>query len=296
MVTRGCLLEQPKAQPIDFQKDCENEDICQKCSNGDNCNNKVVNGEFCFVCDSTNNRSCKTDLTIAMRKQCPLAVKPLGCYRFEDNNGDLIKRGCLSNVTAYEVEMCRQESSLCKTCTGNDCNKKVSFQTCHACTSNDTVNCIRNPGTLPAKVCKNYLDSCFAHVADDVVTRGCLLEQKSTDLIDYNKDCLNKDICEVCTNGTSCNDKVVDGEFCLTCTTETDPQCHSNTTIAMRKQCPLAVNKLGCYRFEDNGGDLVKRGCLSNLTHYEVDMCRREDGSCKTCSGNDCNTKVCIMR
>lgn len=129
-------------------------------------------------------------------------------------------------------------------------------------------------------------------MADDVVTRGCLAEQNSTGLNDYKKDCLNNDICEICADEASCNNKIVDGEFCIMCDSAVDPQCRDNTTISMRKQCPLAVKTLGCYRFEDNGGSLVKRGCLSNVTHYEIDMCRREDGNCKTCSGNDCNAKV----
>lgn len=287
VITRGCLNEFKVLGGTNYTADCaENGDVCEKCSNRDNCNNKVIDGEFCYVCDSTTDPKCIRNVSFEMRKQCPLNVKPLGCFRFEDNNGDLVKRGCLSNVTHYEVDMCRKQEENCKTCSGNDCNAKISFQECRVCSSSDTVNCIRTVNWTETKTCKNYLDECFVHVEKDVVTRGCLNEDLDAD------NCLGSDVCAKCSDTANCNNGIVDGEFCLTCNSETDPQCRDNTTISMRTQCPLAVDTLGCYRFEDNGGQLVKRGCLSNVTQYERDMCRKEEATCKTCLGNDCNEKV----
>lgn len=286
LVTRGCLNDLKIAGATNHSAECaKNGDICERCSNRDNCNNKIIDGEFCYVCDSTSDPKCRRNVSFEMRKQCPLNVKPLGCFRFEDNNGDLVKRGCLSNVTAYEVEMCREESSLCKTCNGNDCNAKVAFQECHFCNSSESVDCIRAVNWTLTKTCKSYSDECFVHVENDIVTRGCLREDMDP------SNCKSSDTCTRCSNGANCNQKIVDGEFCLTCSSETDPRCRDNTTISMRTQCPLAVDSLGCYRFEDNGGDLVKRGCLSNVTQYERDMCRSEGANCKTCVGNDCNEK-----
>lgn len=290
IVTRGCLSEYQNNPDIDIEEDCSNPDICEKCSDKNDCNEKIVDGEFCITCDSDKDPQCRTNLSIAMRTQCPLAVRPVGCYRYEDENGDVVKRGCLSNVTHYEIEMCRTQSPLCKTCIGNDCNAKRTFQKCHVCNSSDSVNCIRAPWTFKTQTCRNYLDECFVHVSNDVVIRGCLAEQSNDTSI--KQDCENNDICEKCSKEENCNNQVVDGEFCLSCDSHTDPNCRTNVSFAMRTQCPLTVHPLGCYRFEDENGSLIKRGCLSNVTHYEIEMCRTQSALCKTCLGDDCNAKI----
>lgn len=291
VVTRGCLLQQNETSAIDLVERCQNTDECDKCSDESNCNKKIVDGEFCITCSSDTDPNCRANVSISMRTQCSLAVKQLGCYRLEDDGGAVVKRGCLSDVTAYEREMCRRNGDNCKTCTGNDCNAKPSFAKCRSCSSKDGVTCIRNAAAVPAKVCKDYMDECFTHVAGDVVTRGCLREMTTT-INNYTNDCQNPDVCAKCSDQDFCNVKLVDGEFCLTCDTETDANCRSNVSISMRTQCPLTVNKLGCYRFEDDGGALVKRGCVGNVTAYEREMCRRNGDSCKTCLGNDCNAKI----
>lgn len=145
--------------------------------------------------------------------------------------------------------MCRGNGQFCKTCIGNDCNAKESFQTCRICTSDKDSLCIRSPGSASTKLCKNYLDECFVHVANDIVQRGCLSE--STDHV--KDDCKNGDICEKCSDGGNCNGKIVDGEFCITCNTETDLNCRTNLHLTMHTQCKLAVKPLGCYRYDDGG-------------------------------------------
>ena len=291
-ITRGCLWEEVSSTGATFQEDCKKTDLCEKCSNEENCNSKVVDGEFCLTCDSETDPSCRTNVTIAMRTQCPLAVKALGCYRFEDDGGAIVKRGCLNNITRYEIDHCRNGGDNCKTCLGNDCNAKVSFQQCRACSSKDSVTCIRAAGAMPIKTCKNYYDECFVHVANDTITRGCLGDQSSEQLVNFGEDCKNEDVCEKCSGEQNCNNKIVDGEFCLTCDSGSDRNCRTNVSIAMRAQCPLAIKPLGCYRLEDRGGKTVKRGCLSNVTHYEIDHCRKNGDNCKTCVGNDCNAKI----
>lgn len=144
--------------------------------------------------------------------------------------------------------MCRQEGEFCKTCYGNDCNAKVSFQNCHICSSDKDVSCIRSPGAS-TKLCKNYVDKCYVHVKNDMVQRGCLLDGNSA----IRLDCENDDLCEKCSDKMNCNNKIVDGEFCITCNTETDPNCRSNLNVTMHTQCKLAVKPLGCYRYDDGG-------------------------------------------
>lgn len=286
VVTRGCLLE---SKNVKLKAECNDPDMCEKCTGKAGCNDKIVGGEFCMTCDSNADANCRKNLTIALRTQCSLAVKPMGCYRWEDE-GDSVKRGCVSDIRPDERQMCRKQGNTCKTCFGDDCNKRISFRTCHVCNSTTSKSCIRGPSQFPVVMCHDYLDECFTHVRNDVVTRGCL--RQTPNLI---KDCDDEDLCVKCTDKAGCNKKIVDGEFCLTCDSMINPNCRKNVTFGMRTQCTLAVRPLGCYRFEDEGG-LVKRGCLSDIQPDEREMCREEDVNCKTCVGNDCNAKITFQQ
>lgn len=180
--------------------------------------------------------------------------------------GDIIKRGCLADIDPYEKIMCRGEGEFCKTCIGNDCNIKNNYQKCRVCSSNDTVSCIRSPGSVPTKICKSYLDECFVHVANDVIVRGCLSDAKEQ----VATDCLDNDICEKCSSGENCNNKIVDGEFCFTCDSENDTNCKENVDISMRTQCKLGVEKLGCYLFYDGG--ISTKKILQNTIISSIDF------------------------
>lgn len=144
--------------------------------------------------------------------------------------------------------MCIEQGEFCKTCIGDDCNAKVSFQKCRICDSTDTVSCIRSPGSVQTKMCRDYMDECFVHANNDIVTRGCLAESKH-----FEKDCENDDLCRKCSAANNCNNDIVDGEFCLTCDSENDSNCRENLNITMRTQCKLAIKTIGCYRFDDGG-------------------------------------------
>lgn len=94
--------------------------------------------------------------------------------------------------------------------------------------------------------------------------RGCLQQNPG-----FESDCRDPDVCERCDDRGNCNDKIVDGEFCMTCSSELDPNCINNLNVSMRTQCSLAVSRMGCYLFDD-GGDIIKRGCLSDIHPDEV--------------------------
>lgn len=160
-------------------------------------------------------------------------------------------RGCLSSLLTYEVNDCRREAQFCKTCIGNNCNAKVDFETCRVCNSATNVNCIRSPSSVPSVTCRNYLDNCFVNVQNNIVTRGCVLEQSNT----VQQECLrtNSDLCESCTGTSNCNNEIVDGEFCIDCDSQVDPNCRTSLNHTMRVQCNLAVRQLGCYLFDDGG-------------------------------------------
>lgn len=88
------------------------------------------------------------------------------------------------------------------------------------------------------------------HVANDIVVRGCLNEHNAQ----INENCENnKDICEKCSGDASCNSEIVDGEFCIHCDSENDPNCRQNLNHTMNVQCKLSVSRMGCYLYNDGG-------------------------------------------
>ncbi len=160
----------------------------------------------------------------------------------------MVKRGCLRSLTTNEVTECRREGQFCKTCTGNNCNEKISYESCRVCDSTTNVNCIRSPGSVASQTCRLYLDSCFVHVENNIVTRGCVMEQQPT--VQLECQLSNSDRCETCvaTAGTNCNNKIIDSEFCMEC-----EDCRANLNHTTRIQCNLGVRQLGCYLFDDGG-------------------------------------------
>lgn len=82
IVIRGCVGEQTiDTDAMKFREKCKpDSDLCEICKD-DNCNRKMIDGEFCLVCDSSNDPDCRLNPNSTMHKQCPLAMSPMGCYR-----------------------------------------------------------------------------------------------------------------------------------------------------------------------------------------------------------------------
>lgn len=197
----------------------------------------------------------------------------------------------MADLVPEEISMCRRQEDECKTCLGNDCNVKPTFQRCRSCNSTQSVNCIRAGTSFASVTCRLYDDECYTYSdSNSVVTRGCLSDAQVTSEVIQSCQ-TNGDACATCSDANGCNSRVVDGEFCLECDSTIDPECATNATFTMRKQCPLSPNRVGCYLYDD-GGDIVKRGCVADLLTEEIEMCRREGSECKTCVGNDCNAQT----
>lgn len=322
-ILRGCIN-------TDFTDEnvCSNNSAECKLCDGDMCNNESIEPQQCYQCTSELDANCSDNLNDTLLVDCPASVKS-GCYHSIDGTGKMehpfincfivrsmcrlrdlrlahrifsisnlspfldVVRGCASQLDDRQYGVCASGDATCKTCQGERCNAKTQYQACRTCNSNDDgVGCIRGQNPGQSVTCKDYDDECFTHVLNGTVVRGCVKEQTISDDGEFNYQCSMGDLCEKCSGSAQCNSKIVDGEFCLTCDSESDPNCRRNVNYTMRAQCQLAVKPLGCYRFEDNGGSVVKRGCLSDVTHYERNMCRTEGSTCKTCLGNDCNAKV----
>lgn len=176
--------------------------------------------------------------------------------------------------------MCRQQGQFCKTCIGTNCNQKQTFQTCRACNSSDNVSCIRSPGSFAAITCRNYLDSCYVHVEKDIVTRGCMSQLTTPAQVQESCQTTN-DFCETCSSANNCNNKIVDGEFCLTCDSALDPNCRDTLNFTMRTQCPLSVSPRGCYRYDDGGEFLhaillEKKTLIIRRTYLQVILSKED--------------------
>lgn len=80
-VARGCVLEHKHL--ID---DCNSwhSTTCEECR-GNACNRRAISIESCIECDSRNDHNCTDHIDDYMRKQCPLTLKPAGCYRRTTN-------------------------------------------------------------------------------------------------------------------------------------------------------------------------------------------------------------------
>lgn len=245
MITRGCLQQNPN-----LATDCRNPDICESCDSRGNCNEDIVNGEFCITCDSTTDPNCVDNLNHTMRTQCSLTVGGMGCYLYDDG-GSIIKRGCLSDLIPYEVTMCRQQGQFCKTCVGNDCNSQLRFQQCLTCDSNTNPDCFTPNADVPSSVCRSYIDTCITHLENGRAIRGCSSLRNAQVLSCQN----DPSLCNICDDGSNCNTADIEAETCVTCDSETDANCRTNPTTAMAQQCGdgVKLNKVGCYRYDDSG-------------------------------------------
>lgn len=178
VIRRGCL-ESAQLSFKDGAKiahDCEIGDFCETCSGSMDCNEKTIETEHCIQCDAQNDAFCANEPHLRMRKQCALAIKPLGCYLSE--NTDLsIERGCLSNLNNQDRRMCGDNSSdYCKSCYGESCNIRPYFQECFECdmkTNGD--NCIGSPTLAFLKRCSSYVGGgCYTMAKRGVFKRGCI--------------------------------------------------------------------------------------------------------------------------
>lgn len=147
---------------------------------------------------------------------------------------------CLSNF----------DSSSCKLCHGDNCNKKVNPQQCVRCNSETDERCLISPTTAPTAECSNYIDQCIT-IAQSVhgkIVRGCMQNLKFTE--EYCEK--NPWLCTTC-DTDNCNTMISTDKFCYACDSKTNPNCINNIDETMISNCEYSENQ-GCYHFINSTG------------------------------------------
>lgn len=281
MVTRDCFNEYLERAnvPSNFLP-AHSETLYEVCAEP-LCNDHDVRRMYCLACDSRYDNNC-INTTLAEQRSCSLELSQSGCYHLET---DHIERGCVSDLPSEKRQLCESDSNQCKRCIGNSCNSKPFFQKCMVTSEEDDVS------VTYSKACKRYDDQCFIHVRNNTIRKGCVsdLIDSPIDGIDIVADCKYDGICELCSVTNNCNNRTVETENCIVCSSN-DTECKFYPSTEMSEQCPLALKSFGCYLYQD-GGLGVKRGCVSQLNRDERNHCDRPGSKCKSCHGKNCNVK-----
>lgn len=288
-VRRGCLSDAVKEIGADFKKDCANSDVCVKCSDSNDCNDIEIQQDTCITCDSETMKDCVFNPLLEMQTKCPLSIKPNGCFMWKDDKF-FVRRGCIADVDIETQNICRDNSTLCKMCTGLNCNMKVTFQVCHGCNTSygNPEKCIDIPYSADDIICKDYYGECYTHVVGGNVTRGCIGDDKIPDA----KDCSDPGTCLRCSK-KRCNNEPLVHESCVSCDSNKNSSCAKNSTFISQniEQCSLSATPLGCYHIIDPATNTTKRGCVKNLNEAEWKKCKENPDVCKTCFGENCNKR-----
>lgn len=182
---------------------------------------------------------------------------------------------------------CLDQSSNCKTCHGNNCNRANEFRRCYVSEGRELSEDWRNS----IKTCTRSDDKCFTFInATNFIIKDCLadyMDKRELPLhhyaSNYNQTTLYKDCSK-----SLCNDEPVEPLRCIECDSNFDINCFG-TALAPRVECPLEVIPSGCYH--QNNGQNIKRGCIRNLDKEAQDLCKSDTDKCKRCVGHECNWK-----
>lgn len=262
-VEKGCVINLDEDLRAQCKSDNSQNNLkCKRCF-GNNCNER---NEF---------------LTCYSSGEADFRGLPKTCKNYDDEcfvhaSGDLIQRGCVSDVRELPTPIrnfandCKNPA-ICERCKSNKCNDKMIMrERCLSCSSdvNGLMTCKYFPNKKKMSVlCPFTLGSggCYLSL-DEKVTRGC------TSALETQKqsECLgSSDKCKTC-KGENCNEKV-EFQVCTHCSSETDGKaCITGDARFNETQCPNYTDK--CYIHLENR--VVTRGCMDRsktLTECDSD-------------------------
>ncbi|XP_055538634.1 prion-like-(Q/N-rich) domain-bearing protein 25 [Wyeomyia smithii] len=267
---RGCWSSLAQTE----QNACPGND-CEVCTE-DSCNLMSRSTHKCTVCSSVLNEKCVSDPSSLTAAQCGAAtldVTDSQCY--SRVIGSVTERGCVQSQS--DLDIC--DGSLCKTCTGENCNNGVypaDRQKCVKCTG-AACNAATDTG-----YCDNPSESCVSvRRSDGTVAKNCESSLAETD----KSICqTNSASCSYCVNN-ECNKGTVDFSASRRCYTCQGTDClRSSVEI---KACQNVDDV--CFSLFD-GFNPVRRGCKAELSSQDKDVCDdADDVSCELCLTDGCN-------
>ncbi|KAI8035903.1 hypothetical protein M5D96_011334 [Drosophila gunungcola] len=271
-LARGCLDD----LEYDDREACASGTLenCVSCS-GVKCNKADVpeNRLSCNVCQDSGCQTIASEVCLGYRsdEQCYIHVGDLSIKAM----------GCATDLKESFLSTNRRDLYLC---TGNDCNTKDQLMdgvACNYCDSTSDNRCVSGVG-VTGVVCQHYINpECYTYLDEDgVLHRGCLMDTDD-DLFD---ECTGSGSsnCTICTSN-GCNSEVYPSDWltCLHCDSSSDADCALNPS-SYSSYCRTYSKDDVCATSLTNGR--TRRGCQS-----ELNCDASQAGSCRTCSGADCN-------
>lgn len=225
-------------------------------------------------------------------KKCPFHVTRAGCYHSENRTSNTITKGCVSELSALDLDFLQTNNKV-SICSGDNCNSKINVLSCVTCQSNiyskDNAKCLSTLDNVGVESCAGDNDVCYTHVSLWDVKRGCLSEAPEN----VRADCDAKNgHCELCDDIDGCNKRLHDYEVCY--------QMDHNTTAPIPyspkhyKRCYLKTVGEGCYHYDDPWKQSVKKGCVADLTEMER-ATYTESKRFETCRNYLCNSQKPVM-
>lgn len=246
-VHRGCIsdLYDTPTVGIDLPLKCQDENNCETCDVGNDCNSRDVIEDRCIKCSSIENGYCVDFPNRLNATNCSVALKQQGCYLMQFGKIKA-ERGCMSHLNQNDRINCGQGNGTCKMCVGDKCNVKATFQKCFVCDSeNDGHECLREP--LKEKTCNDYVGHCYSKAFGGVFRRGCI----GDDAVQTIQECVkNPNNCKSCSDERPCNNETVKPITCISCNSTIDTTCATNGTFDKFVKCPISsIDSEKCYHF-----------------------------------------------
>ncbi|XP_055685046.1 uncharacterized protein LOC129791120 [Lutzomyia longipalpis] len=281
-VRRGCLDDFRTDQQI--LNDCNGDnDFCTICTTN-NCNwEQVAQPSQCVVCSSAIDSNCALLGTVPSLEECPTGSHDKrGCFLMYTNN--VVSRGCVGSLDSNSLDICKAGED-CKICLEDGCNRKVNFQTCYTCNSNEDQECIMSQSNEDAVTCSSYTDNCITYIEPESkrTVRGCQGETSLPPGV-----ICPSDTCSEC-SGASCNSLVFPTarRSCNRCYSTNE--CENDLTVntAFQSVCEFYEPDDQCFSVLVE--DIIHRGCLSDASPG-VQHCQEAGEKCLICDGQYCNS------
>lgn len=268
-IMRGCLSDLDEKS---IEKCHQSQIKCETCGskNGQACNDRKYNENRCITCDSGHDNNCRNQPELFSPQLCSsvnLCDDDLGCFLIRDGNNK-VRRGCELDLSAEFKDKCSGESNHCKICKGNNCNKKVEFQHCYICTSEDDSNCVETASTNELVICPNYQDKCLTAIDSANFTIRQCVSSKTLPNLDT---LLNFEVCDE----NSCNGNIFpeDRLQCFQCDGESTCdllQTDQNETLE-QKPCQIYSEHDQCFTYID-GSKSIDNNIVRHMKKC-INMC-----------------------